>query len=175
VVPTCPRFFFPLKKKNHKKSRQNREGHDDECGKRVGVINKENQETHPPKEKGEKSSQFLSGYILQAPWNLGPISISFMYNLSLFGNSLTHSLTAQFPLLLFVTFSPISSYNNNNTRIHGDTITAMAITPTPTTTTTLTHSYKKVCKKLSLSLSLSVCSSLLTPIVFVFLLGCEVG
>jgi hypothetical protein len=88
-----------------------------------------------------------------------------MYNLSLFGNSLTHSLTAQFLLLLFLTFSPISSYNNNNTRIHGDTITDMAITPTPTTTTTtttLTHSYNKVCKKLSL------CSSLLTPIVFLF-------
>jgi hypothetical protein len=84
-------MFFLFQKKNHKKCRKNREGHDDECGKRVGVINEEYQETPPPKEKGEKSSQFLSGYILQAPWNLGPISISFMYNLSLFGNS--HSLT----------------------------------------------------------------------------------
>jgi len=113
-----PKIFFSFKKKNHKKSRQNREGHDDECGKRVGVINKENQETHPPKEKGEKSSQFLSGYILQAPWNLGPISISFMYNLSLFGNSLTHSL-------------PNSSSSSSSSSLSH---------PSPATTTTILES-----------------------------------
>ncbi len=87
--------FFLFFKKNHKKSRQNREGHhDDECGKRVGVsvLIKKTRKTLPPPKKGKKSSQFLSGYISQAPWNLWPISISFMYNLSLFGNSLTHSL-----------------------------------------------------------------------------------
>ncbi len=112
----------------------------------------------PPrqKKKGKKVANFCQGISYKHPGILGqfpyPSCTTF---LSL--ETLTHSLTAQFLLLLlFLTFSPISSYNNNNTRIHGDTITAMAITPTPTTTTTLTHSYKKVCKKRALSLSLSL-------------------
>ncbi len=94
VLPAQDCFLF-VKKQNHKKCRQNREGHhDDECGKRVGVsvLIKKTRKTPPPKKKGKKSSQFLSGYISLAPWNLGPISISFMFNLSLYGNSLTHSL-----------------------------------------------------------------------------------
>jgi hypothetical protein len=105
---TCPRLFFLFFSffLNHKKSRQNREGHhDDECGKRVGVsvLIKKTRKSPRQKRKGEKSSQFLSGYISQAPWNLGPISISFIYNPSLFGNSLTHCPSPPPPLPHFLT------------------------------------------------------------------------
>ncbi len=130
-------------------------------------INKENQENPRPKREGKKSSHFLSGYISQAPWNLGPISISFMHNLSLFGNSLNHSL-------------PNSSSSSSSSSLSH---------PSPATTTTILESMETpsqpwqsyrhqqqqqhwlidiirfVKNSFSLSLSLS------TPIVFCFSFG----